>query len=95
MDRYIQTKHNKLVRSISHQALEKNNPSKQTFGYNRRKQKKLQYKYTSYQKDWELFLFFLIKCKNIIDQKGAGDQQYKEKRNKVPWPIQKQDKLAE
>jgi len=23
--------------------------------------------------------FFFFKCKNIIDQKGAGDQQYKEK----------------
>jgi len=26
--------------------------------------------------------FFLIKCKNIIDQKGAGVQQYKEKGTK-------------
>jgi len=26
--------------------------------------------------------FFLIKCKNIIDQKGVGDQQYKEKGTK-------------
>jgi hypothetical protein len=25
------------------------------------------------------YLFFLIKCKYCIDQKGAGDQQYKEK----------------
>jgi hypothetical protein len=30
-----------------------------------------------------LAFFFLIKCKNIIDQKGAGVQQYKEKGNKV------------
>jgi hypothetical protein len=30
-----------------------------------------------------LFIFFfLIKCKNIIDQKGAGVQQYKEKGTK-------------
>jgi len=28
------------------------------------------------------FFFFLIKCKNIIDQKGAGYQQYKEKGTK-------------
>jgi len=28
------------------------------------------------------FVFFLIKCKNIIDQKGAGVQQYKEKGTK-------------
>jgi hypothetical protein len=41
------------------------------------------------------FLFFFIKCKNCIDQKEAGDQQYKEKGTKVPWPNQKQDKLAE
>jgi hypothetical protein len=27
--------------------------------------------------------FFFIKCKNIIDKKGAGIQQYKEKGNKV------------
>jgi hypothetical protein len=25
------------------------------------------------------YSFFFIKCKNIIDQKGAGVQQYKEK----------------
>jgi hypothetical protein len=25
------------------------------------------------------FFFFFIKCKNCIDQKEAGDQQYKEK----------------
>jgi len=30
------------------------------------------------------FFFFLIKCKNIIDQKGAGVQQYKEKGTKIP-----------
>jgi len=30
----------------------------------------------------ESSFFFLIKCKNIIDQKGAGDQQYKEKGTK-------------
>jgi hypothetical protein len=29
-----------------------------------------------------LFFFFLIKCKNIIDQKGVGDQQYREKGTK-------------
>jgi len=29
-----------------------------------------------------IFFFFLIKCKNIIDQKGAGVQQYKEKGTK-------------
>jgi hypothetical protein len=28
------------------------------------------------------FLFFLIECKNIIDQKDAGDQQYKKKGKK-------------
>jgi hypothetical protein len=28
------------------------------------------------------FFLFLIKCKNIIDQKGAGVQQYKEKGTK-------------
>jgi hypothetical protein len=30
------------------------------------------------------FFFFFIKCKNCIDQKEAGDQQYKEKGTKVP-----------
>jgi len=30
----------------------------------------------------ESSFFFLIKCKNIIDQKGAGDQQYREKGTK-------------
>jgi competence protein ComGC len=29
-----------------------------------------------------LLLLFFIKCKNIINQKGAGDQQYKEKGTK-------------
>jgi hypothetical protein len=29
-----------------------------------------------------LSFFFLIKCKNIIDKKGAGVQQYKEKGTK-------------
>jgi hypothetical protein len=43
MDRYIQAKekHNKRVGTVSHQALEKNNLSKQTFIYNRREQKQL------------------------------------------------------
>jgi hypothetical protein len=37
------------------------------------------------KKKWVVFqmtcflIFFLIKCKYCIDQKGAGDQQYKEK----------------
>jgi hypothetical protein len=43
MDRDIQAKekHNKPVGIVSHQALEKNSLSKQTFIYNRREQKQL------------------------------------------------------
>jgi hypothetical protein len=37
----------------------------------------------------------LIKCKNIIDQKYAGDQQYKKKGTKSLEQKHKQDKLAE
>jgi hypothetical protein len=52
------------------------------------------YKITQKKKGEELYhinseatfitFFFLIKCKNCIDQKEAGDQQYKEKGTKVP-----------
>jgi hypothetical protein len=53
------------------------------------------YMWTTYER-----FFFLIKCKNIIDQKDAGDQQYiitdsSSQEEQTPLAKHKQAKLAE